>query len=104
MAMRVDSRSQAAQAFRDAARDAPEPWYHKPKTPIGRRGESLNIVADYPREDRASPAPLHLPEEGRALGNPRPTRLAGVFARLHMEIAASCGHAHNAASPQLATT
>ena len=39
--MRVDARSPAAHAPRDAARDAPGPWYHKPKTPIGRRGASL---------------------------------------------------------------
>ena len=41
VAMRVDSRSTATHAFRDVARDAPGSRYHKPKTPIGRRGESL---------------------------------------------------------------
>ena len=34
-----DARSR--QVLRDAARDAPEPSCHTPKTPIGRRGVSL---------------------------------------------------------------
>jgi len=42
----VDSRSTATHAFRDVARDAPGSRYHKPKTPIGRRGESLICFAD----------------------------------------------------------
>ena len=40
----------------DAARDAPEPSCHTPKTPIGRRGASLTYTADYPRGANASPA------------------------------------------------
>jgi len=32
--------------FRDAARDAPGPSCHKPKTPVGRRGVSLTHTAD----------------------------------------------------------
>ena len=35
------------QVPRDAARDAPEPSCHTPKTPIGRRGVSLILIADY---------------------------------------------------------
>ena len=40
---------------RDAARDAPEPSCHKPKTPIGRRGVSLIHSADYRYGANASP-------------------------------------------------
>ena len=63
---RVDSRSQAAHAPRDAARDAPAPWCHKPKTPIGRRGESLKIVADYPRRGNRLAGPASLPHQPEA--------------------------------------
>ena len=49
---------QAAHAFRDAARDAPEPGYHKPKTPIGWRGESLICLRTDRCGDQTSPAPL----------------------------------------------
>jgi hypothetical protein len=52
---------QAVRAFRDAARDAPEPGYHKPKTPIGRRGESLILFADYPRWGASLAGPASLP-------------------------------------------
>ena len=68
---------QAAQAPRDAARDAPELRYHKPKTPIGRRGESLIIVADYPREEQASPAPLHCPARGSTDQQPEAEKAGG---------------------------
>ena len=46
----------AGMILRDAARDAPEPPCHRPKTPIGRRGVSLTYIADYPRGANASPA------------------------------------------------
>jgi len=46
--------------LRDAARDAPGPACHTPKTPVGRRGASLVSFADYPRGASASPAPLLL--------------------------------------------
>ena len=62
---------QAAHAFRDAARDAPEPGYHKPKTPIGRRGESLILFADYPRRGNRLAGPASLPI------NPRRQRRRG---------------------------
>ncbi len=68
---RVDSQSQAAHASGDAARDAPGLRYHKPKTPIGRRGESLILFADYPRwgESLAGPASLlHHTEAARPAG------------------------------------
>ena len=58
VAIQADAGGQGPHALRDAARDAPEPRYHKPKTPIGRRGESLIIVADQPLRgsDLAGPA------------------------------------------------
>ena len=61
---------------RDAARDAPELRYHKPKTPIGRRGESLIHCCGLPASGlEASPAPLHCPQKGqRSLNNPRRKR------------------------------
>ena len=46
---------------RDVARDAPGSRYHKPKTPIGRRGESLICLRTSRVGAIASPAPLHCP-------------------------------------------
>ena len=69
--MTGECRSPAAHVLRDAARDAPEPGYHKPKTPIGRRGESL-IICGLPARgsDLAGPASLpHQPEAKSAGGN-----------------------------------
>ena len=62
---------QATHAFRDAARDAPGSRYHKPKTPIGRRGESLMIVCGLPASGRKPRRPrftAHQPEAERPAG------------------------------------
>lgn len=46
---------------RDAARDSPALWCHKPKTPAGRRGASLTLTADYRARDQSSPARFTAP-------------------------------------------
>ena len=51
----------AAHRSRDAAGDAPRPWWHRPKTPAGRRGVSLFHLRTTRVGANASPVPLHLP-------------------------------------------
>ena len=46
---------------RDAAGDAPRPWWHRPKTPAGRRGVSLFHLRTTRVGANASPVPLRLP-------------------------------------------
>ena len=58
VAIQADAGGQGPHASRDAARDAPEPRYHKPKTPIGRRGASLICLRTDRCGDQTSPAPL----------------------------------------------
>ena len=61
VAIQADAGGQGPHASRDAARDAPEPRYHKPKTPIGRRGASLICLRTDRCGDQTSPAPLTSP-------------------------------------------
>ena len=89
VAMRVDSRSQAARVPGDAARDAPGLRCHKPKTPIGRRGESLMFFCGLtasgqpPRRPRFT---IHQPEaETPAGASARPGR--GPAPRANIESA-----------------
>src|SRR5690606_32723228 len=72
----------------------PVPAEAKPKTPIGRRGASLIHIADYPREEHASPAPLHCPQGAGLFAQPEAEWPAGGVGapggwELSME-AASC--------------
>ena len=50
---------QAAHAFRDAARDAPEPGYHKPKNQPAGEARASYCLRTNRVGAQASPAPLH---------------------------------------------
>ena len=59
---------------RDAAGDAPRPWWHRPKTPAGRRGVSLFHLRTTRVGANASPVPLHFLDHGEgSLKPPKPT-------------------------------
>ena len=69
---------QATHAPRDAARDAPALWCHKPKTPIGRRGASLITIADDPLRGSDLAGPASLPARAALPINPRRKRRRGL--------------------------
>ena len=65
---------------RDAAGDAPRPWWHRPKTPAGRRGVSLihlrtTATGQTPRRSR------FVPSRERLFETPKPLGLSDLFAR-----------------------